>query len=102
MIKDKNYSNEHLIFIKKNKRQTIFIYIMRFAVLVLTLGLWELFAQLEIIDSFISSSPSRIYKTIGLLFIENNLLYHMGITLYETILGFIIAVGLFTTVCYYN
>ena len=94
MTKEKVYSKEHLLFIKKNRRHTLFIWIMRFAILVLTLGLWELLAELEIIDSFISSSPSRIYKTIGTLFNENNLVYHMGITLYETILGFSIAVGL--------
>ncbi len=94
MTKEKNFSKEHLLFIKKNKKHTLFIWIMRFAVLVFTLGLWELLAQLEIIDSFISSSPSRICKTLGSLFVENNLIYHMGITLYETILGFLIAVGL--------
>ena len=94
MTKDKIYSKEHLLFIKKNRRHTTFIWIMRFAILVLALGLWELLAQLEIIDTFISSSPSRIGKTIISLFNENNLIYHMWITLYETILGFLIAVSL--------
>ena len=94
MTKDKTYSKEHLLFIKKNRRHTLFIWIMRFAILALTLGLWELLAYLEVIDSFITSSPSRIYKTISALFTENNLIYHMGITLYETILGFLIAVGI--------
>ena len=68
--------------------------IHRFGVLFFILALWELLASLNIIDPFISSSPSRIIKTIKNLFIENNLLYHIGVTLYETILGFLIAVGL--------
>ena len=94
MSEEKKYSKEHLLFIKKNRRHTLFVWIMRIGILISTLGLWELLAHLEIIDSFITSSPSRICKTIGALFVENNLLYHMGITLYETILGFLIAVGL--------
>ena len=94
MTKDKIYSKEHLLYIKKNKRHNIFIWLMRFTILILSLALWEVFASLEIIDSFITSSPSRILKTLCSLFVENNLAYHMGITLYETILGFLIAVSL--------
>ena len=57
-------------------------------------GLWELFARLNFIDAFLFSCPSKIIKTIFTLAGENNLLYHSAVTLYETILGFIIAVGL--------
>ncbi|MBE5749981.1 MAG: ABC transporter permease [Clostridiales bacterium] len=94
-MKNKNdFSPEHLRYIRKVKSETIFVFIMRFLILILLLGLWELFAMLEFIDPFISSSPSRIIKTVKDLFIENNLLYHMGITMYETVLGFLIAVVL--------
>ncbi len=94
MKKEKEFSPQHLNYIKKVKRETLLVWIFRFLILGLIIGLWELFAQLNIIDAFISSSPSKIVRTIRNLFIENNLLYHMGITLYETLLGFIIAVGL--------
>ena len=90
----RNFSKEHVCFVKKTKRETAFVWVMRFAVLAIILGLWELFARVGIIDSFISSSPSKIAVTIAQLTTENNLFYHMGITLYETVLGFIIAVGL--------
>ena len=93
-MKKKNIQKSIFSSLKKNRRHTLFVWIMRIGILISTLGLWELLAHLEIIDSFITSSPSRICKTIGALFVENNLLYHMGITLYETILGFLIAVGL--------
>lgn len=92
MTKEKNYSKEHFLFLKKSKMEKLFVYVMRFAILVFILGIWELFAHIGLIDSFISSSPSRIIKTIFNLFKENNLFYHIGITLYETILGFLIAV----------
>ncbi|MBE7061708.1 MAG: ABC transporter permease [Clostridiales bacterium] len=94
-MKNKNtFSREHLLYIRKIKRQTCFVWVMRFALLIALLGIWELFAYLNVIDSFISSSPSRIIKTTKELFLENNLLKHIGVTMYETMLGFLIAVGL--------
>ena len=91
---NKTYSPQHLLYIKKNKNETTIVWIFRFAILFLSLGLWELLAQLNLIDSFITSCPSKIITTIQALLIENNLLYHIFITLYETLLGFIIAVVL--------
>ncbi len=90
----KTFSPQHCLYIKKAKRETLLIWILRFVILGLIIGLWELFAKLNIIDAFISSSPSKILITTKKLFIENDLLYHIGVTLYETVLGFIIAVGL--------
>ena len=91
---ERKFSPQHIKYVKKVKRETLLVWILRFSILILFLGLWELFAWSGVIDSFISSSPSKIAITIGNLIIENNLLYHMGITLYETVLGFLIAVGL--------
>ena len=95
LMKNKtDFSPEHLLYVKKVNRETLFIWIMRFLILLVAFGAWELFAHLGIIDSFITSYPSEIAVTIGRLFAENNLLYHMSVTLYETILGFLIAVCL--------
>ncbi len=92
MTKDKLYSKEHNQYLKKLRRENLFVWIMRFLILLLVLGLWELLANLGKIDVFITSSPSRIIKTTISLFEQDNLLYHIGITLYETIMGFLIAV----------
>lgn len=94
MKKKKDLSPPHLLYVKKVKRENIFIWIMRFSILIFILGLWEVFASIGVIDPFISSSPSKIIVTIKTLWVENNLLHHMCITLYETMLGFLIAVGL--------
>ena len=88
----KNFSPQHKLFIRKNKRETILVWFLRFAILGAIILFWELFAKLGIIDPFIASSPSRIFNTTIQLFNENNLIYHIGITLYETVLGFFIAV----------
>jgi NitT/TauT family transport system permease protein len=88
------FSPAHLLYVKKVKRENFFIAFMRAGILIALLGFWELFAHLNIIDPFIASSPSKIFVTIKDLIVENDLFYHMGITLYETLLGFIIAVCL--------
>lgn len=43
---------------------------------------------MKVIDSFITSQPSRILDTFMNLF-SNDLLKHLGVTLYETLVGFI-------------
>ncbi len=92
MKNEKNFSVMHKQFIKRVKRETTIVWILRFSILVAIIGFWELFAFCGIIDPFIASSPSRIFSTILDLFRENNLTYHIGITLYETLVGFFIAV----------
>jgi NitT/TauT family transport system permease protein len=87
----KPLSPQHTLFIKKIKKETALVWVFRISILIAIIGLWELFASLNIIDPFISSSPSRIFYTTINLFSEYNLLYHISITLYETILGFLIA-----------
>ncbi len=92
MKTDKNYSKEHQLFLNKIKREKVLVIALRITVLAVVLGLWEVLARLEVVDSFITSYPSEIAVTTVNLFKESNLLYHIGITLYETILGFIISV----------
>ena len=92
MKKNNNYSPQRALYLKKLKRENALVWILRFLILALILTAWEVFAYFNVIDPFISSSPSRIIQTTKKLFLEDNLLYHMGITLYETLLGFLIAV----------
>lgn len=92
-MKKQNFSIHHQYYIKKLKNKNIFIWTFRFVLLFLILGFWELFAQTGIIDPFISSCPSKIFLTIIELFKNDNMIFHISITLYETILGFTIAVA---------
>lgn len=94
MKKEQNYSKEHLLYLKGVKRKNIWINVARFAVLFLLLGIWELSAHFEWVNPFITSSPSRICKTIIELYKNGSLFYHVGTTLWETLLGFFLAVVL--------
>ncbi len=90
--KDNNFSREHLAYLRKERNKKIIITVSRILILVAIIGIWELCAQVRLIDPFITSSPSRVIKTIGDLFKNGTLFYHIGITLGETIAGFTIAV----------
>lgn len=72
------------------RRRERFITCMRYAILVALIGLWELAAQVCWIDPFITSSPSRVAATIARLLQDGELFTHIGVTLFETVAGFLI------------
>ncbi len=84
-------SEERRKYLRKQKLEKILVLGSQILVLVTFLGLWEFLANKGIIDSFITSSPSRIFKTFA-NFNANNLLLHIKVTIYETILGFSIGI----------
>jgi len=92
MKKDNKHSYEHELFLKKQKRETVVVIFCQIAVLIAIILLWELMVKIGVFDAFITSSPSKIAVTVYDLFANNDLLYHIGITLYETVIGFAISV----------
>ena len=56
--------------------------------------LWELLAHFEIINTFLSSSPSRVFNTFISLLNQNNLWSHVYVTVYETLISFTLASGI--------
>lgn len=82
-------SEEHKKFLMNNKRKNSAIGLSRFIILILLFFLWETAASKEWIDPFIMSQPSRIIKTIVIMSKDGSLFMHTGITVYETIIGFV-------------
>lgn len=89
----KKQKNEHQLFILANKRRKIKVVTIQIAILVGFVGLWELAARLDWIDSFITSSPSRIAKMLGELG-SQDLWTHVFTTLSECVIGFVISTTL--------
>lgn len=85
------FSNDHKLFLKKRKQEKIKIRATQISIIVIFLIVWELLAHFEIINTFLYSSPSRVFNTIIKLNHANDLFGHIWITVYETILSFIIA-----------
>lgn len=88
------YSKEHRDYLKKRRRSKQIVICSQLMIVIGFLTLWEFLAQKEIINTFLSSSPSEVMKTFISLFNQNNLWNHIYVTVYETLISFIIASGL--------
>lgn len=77
-------------FIKKHKRKKILIITFQILIAVLFLLIWELSARYNLINTFITSSPSRVIDTIIELASSNNLFKHINTTVFETLTAFFI------------
>ena len=98
-------STEHQKFVRKERTKTFFVHFTRIAILVAFIGLWELIAYKNLVDPFITSSPSRIINQMKILWESGSLITHISTTLSETIyafllstiIGFIVAILLYST-----
>ena len=91
-------SAEHSEYLRRLKRKKRFISFMQLAILIGFIAVWEILGRLEIINTFIFSSPSRIASTISRLYGNGELLMHIGVTTFETVAGFIIGTLLGTLI----
>lgn len=85
------YSEEHKQFLRKRKRNKIIVLFFQIAIIVFFLAIWEISARMGWINTFLSSSPSKVIDTFCSLWQQNNLLNHIWITVYETLISFWIA-----------
>ena len=87
-------------FIRRLRRHRITVRTARILILILFLLLWEFCADQGIIDSFIFSSPSRIALCFYEMTVDRSIFLHIGITLYETIVSFLLvtAIGILAAV----
>ncbi len=87
-MKNENISNDRKKYLRKLKKDKISVIVVQIALVLGLIILWEVLANAKIIDSFIMSQPSRIWETLVNLS-SNGLLTHIGITCFETIVGFL-------------
>ena len=81
-------SKEHEIYVKKVKRDKLKVTLFRILILLGFIVLWELAADMKWIDPFLTSSPSRMFKSFLSFYEDGTILRHILVTCYETILGF--------------
>ncbi len=79
--------------IKEEKRKKRLLVIYQILLLFFFLLLWEILAYYKIIDSFLFSSPSRIFKILFVYLKNNTLWKHIGISTLEVVLGIVIGSG---------
>lgn len=82
------YSEEHKKYLKNIKKNNILVLTFQISIVLTILIIWQLLADLKIINTFISSSPKGIFETLINLYQTDNLFNHILVTLYETLLSF--------------
>lgn len=97
-MKKKICTTEHRKYLRKQFNVSILILLIQIGILVFAVLLWEILAKKEIIDSFITSSPSKIAQTFADLVKKGDIWTHIWATLEETIIGFLLATFLGTLI----
>ncbi len=87
-MQKKNNSAERKKYLNKIRTTKILVVITQISILISFIALWEILANKGVIDSFITSQPSRMLETFMNLS-QNGLLEHLGVTVYETLVGFL-------------
>jgi NitT/TauT family transport system permease protein len=82
------YSLEHLQYLKRRKRYHLLVFFVQILILIGFFSLWQIAANYEWINTFITSSPKMVFDELVLLFKNSNLLYHIWVTVYETFISF--------------
>jgi len=83
-------SDEHKNYIKSVKREKYCVILTRLVILIAFFSLWEIAGRLKWIDSFLTSTPTKMYDSLIQIYAEGTLLYNIFITCFETVVGFVL------------
>ena len=100
LLQDSSLSKEQRLYLTECRRTSRFIIFLQWSIFLAFLLFWELGSHVGFINAFVFSSPSRIVQTITSMLKDGTLLYHVGITLFETFASFtlVLLIGLTTAV----
>lgn len=83
-------SKGYVLYLKRNRRRAILIVLSQMLLFIFLILIWQIAANYKLINTFITSSPINVIRTIIHLYKDNNLFYHIWITTYETVISFVI------------
>lgn len=79
-------------YLKKRKQTLTRVRIIQVSILVIFIALWEFLTYIGILNAFLLSSPSRILRSAIELAKDGSLFYHIGVTLAETFISFLLVI----------
>lgn len=97
LLKSRN-KQLHENYIKKIKKETRFIRLAQVSILILFFAFWEIGASRQWIDPLLFSSPTRVWDLFLVRIQDGTLFTHTYVTLFETILGFLLGTILGTCI----
>ncbi|HEY8892830.1 MAG TPA: ABC transporter permease [Clostridium sp.] len=83
-------SDEQKVYIKNVKKRKCIIIFTRIIILIVFFSFWEIAGRLKWIDSFLTSTPSKMFSSFIQIYNEGTLLTHISVTCFETITGFLL------------
>lgn len=84
------FSLEHKNYLKKIKRNNFSVKLTQILILIVFLIIWQLLSDYKIINPFIFSSPIKVVETIINLHTTGDLYNHILITVWETLISFVL------------
>lgn len=91
-LKSTSLSNEQREYLKQSQKYSNSIKLYQWLIFVIFLGLWEICSKLEIINSFVFCSPSKIVICFFDMLLNKSLFTHIGITLSEVFVAFLLVI----------
>jgi len=83
-------SPSHQAYVKKYLTMIRNVRIYQSLIIVSLIALWEITTRFGLLNSFIFSSPSRVIKCFLEMAVDGSIFYHIGITLLETFISFLL------------
>lgn len=77
-------------YLRRIKRDNILVFATQIIIVISFIVIWQILADKKIVDTFLVSSPSKVYSTIVSLIKNNNFWNHIFTTVYEIIISFIL------------
>ena len=77
-------------YLSNIRKEKFLVVITQVFILVFLIMLWQYAADMEWINTFITSSPRDVVNTIIDLYRGNNLFNHIWVTIYETVISFLL------------
>jgi NitT/TauT family transport system permease protein len=90
-------NSAHSHYLKQTKKENRIVRLVQFFIFIGFFAIWEISSRTGTIDPLLFSSPTRIFSLFMTKASDGSLFVNTGITLFETILGFILGT-LFGTV----
>lgn len=83
-------SSEHGVYLAKKRLNKIYIRLTQLFLLFFLIASWEYTVNMQWLDEFLFSKPSKIWDLFIEMLIAGELQHHIYVTLFETIIGFIL------------
>ncbi|MGK9184335.1 ABC transporter permease [Priestia filamentosa] len=87
---NKNTTFLHEQYLRTLKREKVYVRLFQLLILVSFFVLWEVGSRTKILDPLIFSSPVKVSELFIEKLMDGSLLQHTSVTLFETLLGFLI------------